>query len=282
MVEREKTAAPTAEEPSLGIELLAWLEVNKKKLIIAGGVIVAVWIIAITYVHLNREREAAASAALAALRPGLGESMVTPIPAQKYLGVYEKYRGTKAAPRALLLAASSLYQEGKYQEAQKTFEKFLTEYPDNTFAPQAALGIAACLEAQGKESDALAKYQEITTRYSTEPAVLIPAKMAYGRLMEKQGKFDLAYNSYNDVVRADVYTSWAQDAMTRLQALEKQHPELVKARIQQQQQQQQNFQTNLVMLKTNVSQNKQTNTVRQVKPQTNISLTVKTNNVQKK
>jgi len=282
MVEKEKTAAPVEHESSFGLELLAWFEVNKKKLIVAGVIILVVWIGGVTFVHFKRQRETDASAALAALRPSLGESMVTPIPAEKYMEVYEKYRGTKAAPRALLLAASSFFQNGKYQEAQKTFERFLSEYPDNTFAAQAALGIAASLEAQGKETEAASKYQEITVRYSTETAVLIPAKMAYARLMEKQGKYDIAHSAYNDIVRVDMFSSWAQEAMSKLQQLERQHPELIQARIQQQQQQQQmpGVKTNLIMMKTNVVVNKPANS-QTVTKQTNITLTVKTNKATK-
>ncbi|MGC9035158.1 MAG: tetratricopeptide repeat protein [Verrucomicrobiia bacterium] len=282
MVEKEKIAAPVADESSLGLELLAWLEVNKKKLIIAGVIILVVWIGGVTFVHLKRQREADASAALAALRPALGESMVTPIPAEKYMEIYEKYRGTKAAPRALLLAATSLYQTGKYQDAQKTFERFLSEYPDDAFAAQAALGVAACLEAQGKETEAASKYQEVTIRYSTETSVLIPAKIAYARLMEKQGKFDLAHSAYNDILRADMFSSWAQEAMSRVQSLEKQHPELVQARIQQQQQQMpQALKTNVVTTKTNLVVNKTANSTTITK-HTNITLTVKTNGAKNK
>lgn len=270
MVEKDKTAITGVQESSFGLELLAWFETNKKKLIYVGIVILIVWLGALTVIHFKREREAEASAALTALRPQLGESMLANIPAQKYLEIYEKYRGTKTAPKALLLAAGAYYQEGKYQDAQKTFEKFLSEYPDDIFAPQAALGIASSLEAQGKEAEALTKYQEVTTRYSVDPSVLIPAKMSYGRLMEKQGKYDVAYGAYADIIRSDAYTTWAQEAMYRLQALEKKHPELAQARIQQQQRMQA-VQTNTVMLKTNGK------SATPVSTKTNITLTVKTN-----
>ncbi|HON08302.1 MAG TPA: tetratricopeptide repeat protein [Verrucomicrobiota bacterium] len=253
MVEKDKTATTGVQESSFGLELLAWFETNKKTLIYVGIVILIAWIGTLTVIHFKREREAEASAALTSLRPQLGEPMLSNIPAQKYLEIYEKYRGTKTAPKALLLAAGAFFQEGKYQEAQKTFEKFLSEYPDDIFAAQAALGIASSLEAQGKEAEALTKYQEVTTRYSTDPSVLIPARMAYGRLMEKQGKYDAAYGAYADIIRSDAYTTWAQEAMYRIQALEKKHPELAQARIQQQQ------------------------SSTPVSPKTNITLTVKTN-----
>ncbi len=270
MVEKDKTAAIGVQGSSLGLELLAWFETNKKRLIYLGIVILIIWLGTLTVIHFKRAREAEASAALTALRPQLGEAILASIPAQKYLDIYEKYRGTKTAPKALLLAAGAFYQEGKYQEAQKTFEKFLSEFPDDSFAAQASLGVASSIEAQGKESEALTKYQEITTRYSTDPSVLIPAKMAYGRLMEKQGKYEVAYSAYNDIMRSGAYTTWAQEAMYRLQALEKKHPELVQAQIQQQQQRQmQATQTNVVMLNTNGKS--------AVSTRTNITLTVKTN-----
>jgi tetratricopeptide (TPR) repeat protein len=269
MAEKEKTAVPVAEESSLWLDFLAWFEVNKKKLLIAAIIFVAVWIGSVIVIHAKRAREAEASAALAALRPPLGQPLANPYPATKYLEIAQKYKGTEAAPRALILAATAYYMEGKYAEAQKTYEQFLKEYPENLFAPQAVYGIATSLEAQGKESEALAKYQEIITRYSTEPYVLIPAKMAYARLMEKQGKFDLAYNAYNDVIRNDIYSSWAQEAMNRMHLLEKAHPELLKPKVTQAQTV---TLTNLVNAATSKTASATANN-----KTTNITITLKTN-----
>ncbi|MCX7872339.1 MAG: tetratricopeptide repeat protein [Verrucomicrobiae bacterium] len=271
MVEKEKMPAPIAEESSLWLDFLAWFEVNKKKLLIAAVVLIAVWIGAVVIIHAKRAREEEASAALAALRPPLGQPLANAHPPSKYIEIAERYKGTEAAPRALILAATAYYQEGKYADAQKTYEQFLKEYSDNLFAPQAVLGVAAALEAQGKEAEALAKYQEVITRHSTEPYVLIPAKMAYARLVEKQGKFDIAYNYYNDVIKADVYTSWAQEAMNKMHLLEKAHPELAKPKVQQQQ-------TVTITNLANLATNKPAVTATNAKaPTTNLTITLKTN-----
>jgi tetratricopeptide (TPR) repeat protein len=276
MAEKEKTAAPMAEESSAWLDFLAWFEVNKKKLLIAAIALIGVWIISVIIIHAQRAREEEASEALAALRPPLGQPLANPYPATKYLEIAEKYKGTAAAPRALLLAATTYYMEGKYAEAQKIYEQFLKDYPDNLFAPQAVYGIATCLEAQGKETEALAKYQEVITRYSTEPYVFIPAKMAYARLMEKQGKFDLAYSAYNDVIRTDIYSSWAQEAMNKMHLLEKAHPELAKPKVTQAQTI--NL-TNLVNAATNktASVTSTTNKVANQPKTTNLTITLKTN-----
>lgn len=270
MAEKEKTTTtPVAEESTLWLDFLAWFEVNKKKLLYAAVALIVVWILAVIFVHVKRSREAEASAALAALRPPLGQPLANPYPPAKYLEIFERYKGTEAAPRALILAATAYYQEGKYADAQKTYEQFLKEYPDNLFAPQAVYGIAASLEAQGKEAEALAKYQEVITRHSTEPYVFIPAKMAYARLMEKQGKFDLAYGAYNDVLKADIYTTWAQEAMNRMHQLEKSHPDLVKPKIAQ-------TQTVTITNLVNSTTSKPAATATQA-PQTNLVITLNTN-----
>lgn len=238
---------PVSEESSFGIELLTWLEVNKKRLIIAGIVAFGIWFAFTVYIHIERQREETASAELSALRGPIGYPMNYGIPAQKYFEIAEKYSGTDAAPRALLLGASALFQEGKYAEAQANFQKFLDKYQGHILSGQAALGIAACLEAQDKENEALTKYQEVSARYSTEPAVALPAKLSFARLSEKQGKLEQAYNTYNELARTDAFTSWGQEAMMRLHELEKKHPDLAKAKQQQIQQSMQTTLTNIVV-----------------------------------
>ena len=75
------------------------------------------------------------------------------------------YPKSSAGARALLLAAGSLFTEGKYPEAKTQFERFTRDYPDSPFMGEALLGIAACLDAQGKTAEALAAYKDLIDRH---------------------------------------------------------------------------------------------------------------------
>ena len=64
-----------------------------------------------------------------------------------YLRVANEHKGTQAAGRAIMLAGTTLFAQGQYEDAQKQFEKFTREYPASSFVPEALYGVASCLEA---------------------------------------------------------------------------------------------------------------------------------------
>jgi hypothetical protein len=66
----------------------------------------------------------------------------------------------------------------------------------------------------------------VVARYSTDLSVVNPAKLALARLAEARRDYAQANTIYQELVRGESYSSWAEEAMIRKAALEKEHPEL--------------------------------------------------------
>src|SRR6185369_4867829 len=125
------------------------------------------------------------------------------------------YPHSNSGARALLLAASSLFGESKYAEAQAQFERFVREYQGSPFMGQAQFGLAACLDAQSKTDQAATAYKDLITRRPNESFVP-QAKFALARIYEAQGKPELARDLYQDIERAAAFTSLGNEAGMRL------------------------------------------------------------------
>lgn len=225
----------TSSDSTLGLEVMAWMEVHKQKLVVAGAILLGLIIVAVIYNHYAAQREMQASEALLALRaPIIGEHRGKTASSDKLLAIAEGFSGTAAARHALLMAGEALYLEGKYDQARTVFQRFLSENPGHPLAAQADLGMAACLDAAGKRKEAIEAYDVVRKRYSLEGAVVSQAKLALGRLYEQEGKFDQAHAQYLEILESMRmgYNTWVMEAQTRLVALEKAHPALRDARLQ--------------------------------------------------
>ncbi len=130
----------------------AWFEANKKQTLIGRRVsLLIIGVIVAFFLYRQNEADIAASEALSNVAvaqmsgaPGSSDS------AGAYLKVAAEYPKSRAGARALLLAAGSLFAEGKYSESKAEFERFKREHGSSPFVGEALLGIAACLDAQGK------------------------------------------------------------------------------------------------------------------------------------
>ena len=209
------------------IEALTWFEVNKKRLAI--GLITALVVGFGIYVvnHLGDQKEKKASSALIALNPATASTNDPPVPATAYLKVTEDFAGTAAAERALLLAAGAYFTEGKFTDAQNTFDRLLREKSGSKWAPDAAFGVAASLESQGKRDEALTAYERVARQYSSS-AVADEARLAMARIFEAKNQPAEALKQYEDLTRNGITSMRAQDAMMRRMELVRKHPELEK------------------------------------------------------
>ena len=166
-------------------DLLAWLEVNKKKVAIAAVALVVVGFGIATIRHLRTEKELNASGQLLALRATLNPATnAVPTQPSAFLKVAENFSGTSASERARLLAATALFTEGKYSEAEREFSAFTKNYAGSLWGGTAAYGVAAAQEAQNKP-EALASYQSVATAYANF-AVGDEAKLALARIHESR------------------------------------------------------------------------------------------------
>lgn len=206
-------------------DLLAWLETNKKNLIIGFTAAVVVGFGIAAYRYSVDQKEMAASDALLKLKAALNTSENSPPPeASAFLKIAEEYRGTSAAERAVLLAATALFTENKFAEAQAQFARFLRDFGQSPFAATAAYGSAVTLEAEGKRDEALAAYQNLSVRYPNS-SVLDDAKLAIARIYEAKNQPEQAYRIYDELVKGGVMGSAASEAMTRKSDLLAKHPE---------------------------------------------------------
>ncbi len=217
-------AAPGQDGPEL--DLLTWLELNLKPLLV-GVAVVCVIVVGVIVVRHNREQaEIAVNTALLQLAPPTrgGDAATAPNPAD-LLKLAGENPDRPAAGRARFLAAGRLYAEGKYAEARAAFEQVEQEAPEGILASTAALGIAASLDAENKTNDAMAAYQRVITSFKDEPAAA-HAKLAKARLHEAAGQFKEALAFYDELGRSQNSMVALQSAMMARSQLLSAHPEL--------------------------------------------------------
>ncbi len=210
----------------LSHRLWAWFE-NNRKPALAGTVVVVVVGLVIWFVTWRRdETQIAAGNALSDVASSqIGNPAARPDAASAYLGIAASYPNSRAGTRALLLAAGSLFTEGKYSEAQAQFEKFTREYHESPYMGEALLGVAASLDAQNKTEAATTAYKDLIDHHPNE--VVVPqAKFALARLYEAQNKPELARDLYQDVERALAFTALGNEAGMRLEELQAKYPKL--------------------------------------------------------
>ncbi|HLX68186.1 MAG TPA: tetratricopeptide repeat protein, partial [Verrucomicrobiae bacterium] len=142
-------------QPPLMDKLWVWGDAHKKQLLIALAAVLVVGLgIAFWLTHQSQQQinanDALSKLAVQAILPSASAPS-----AGALLKVAADFPGTDAAQRAILLGASELFAQGKYDEALGQFQRFLQEHGDSPFAGQAALGVAASMEAQGRTQDAI-------------------------------------------------------------------------------------------------------------------------------
>lgn len=229
--------AETTTQSSDVYDFLAWLDVNKKRvitgLIVAGVVGAAVGI----YLWQKTETEIKANEALLALPSGLAHNAATQPKAEDYKKVADQYPSSSAAERAELMAASTYFNQGEYAKAKDGFEKFIGSYPESDLKPQASYGVAATLEAMGNWDQATAKYKELAQQYRGQ-SVGTRANLSLARIYESQKKFDEALKIYSDMDAPNAPQDMARaEAVERREWLMSEHPELRKVATPQAQEQ---------------------------------------------
>jgi len=210
------------------IEFLAWVEVNKKKLMIgAAAVAVAVAAYSIYQWHRNQAEAEATGALYKILTPASQTERPGGPGAQAFLQVASTHPGTSAGAQALLFGAEALFRENKFAETKTQFENFLRTYPDHPMAPTAAFGIAACLDAMDKTNEALAAHQDVVSRYAGS-VVASQAKLGLARLYETKGDLAQALRIYEELARPTASSAWGAEASARREQLLQHHPELAR------------------------------------------------------
>lgn len=202
------------------------MEANQKRLILSGTILVLAVAAGFFIFYYQGQKEKRASVALSNVRlPSPPTAPIPPGTSDAYLKVAREHAGTKAGGRALLAGAATLFTERKYDEAQRTFQQFLNEYPQSEWVAQAHFGVASTLDAQGKTAEAASKFEEIRRRYANDP-ILDEVKLALGRLYENQNKPEEAHKIYAELVQNNPYSGMGSEAGMRKEELEAKYPHL--------------------------------------------------------
>jgi predicted negative regulator of RcsB-dependent stress response len=225
-MEVESSQAPS--QPMDLYHITDWFQRNRQRVIIGALVVFAIGAIISIVIWKNNKTEADANAALMALPStfGAGANYAHPTPGALEQ-IAKEYPNTSAGEQAEILAASVLFTDGKYSDAQQAFTKFIADHANSPLLPQANLGVAASLEAQGKAADAISKYQEVINKFPNDAYITSPAKLTLARLFEEQNKPDQALKNYDELARIpDPRDPWAGEAKERREILLNKHPEL--------------------------------------------------------
>ncbi len=136
----------------------------RSQVFIAGAMGLVVLIAAITYYNKSQGDSRLEAAAL------LGEAMIADDNNQGDEAtrmaeqLLKEHAGTPAAAQGTLFLANHYYAQGRYGEAQKLYERYLSDYEQvDVLAFAARNGLASCAEAQGDYRQAAAKFQEAAT-----------------------------------------------------------------------------------------------------------------------
>ena len=218
----------TYTESTTVYDLMAWIDANRRNIVLGVVLVVGLSVTFAVYTWWKGERELKANGALLAL-PGSSLGMeATNANADSFFKVAAEYAGTESAVRAQLIGAQTLYNQGKFAEAQAAFSKVIDITEFASIKATAAYGAAASLDAQGKPAEALTQYGDVANRYPAEGVASL-AKISQGRIHEAAGRNDQALTIYDSLARNIATDIWAQEAQSRRQDLLARHPELVKA-----------------------------------------------------
>jgi predicted negative regulator of RcsB-dependent stress response len=197
------------------VKFWPWFEANRKRLILVGVAALVIFFIWFFISSQRQQKELAAGQAYTKLQLSLPPNPTVQQVADAYLKIANDYAGTVAAQRAQLQAAALYFSAGRYADAQALFQKSLASAGGSPLAAGARMGVAACLEAQGKLDAAAAEYHAVATS-NPEAVEAIASKFAQGRVLELQGKLNEASAYYQEVTRAPLAGSMAQEAAQRL------------------------------------------------------------------
>jgi len=184
-----------------------WFEKNRQMVIMVSAAVIIVATVFIFWFYKRNATEEAASTALAQ-----GKTVAD------WEKVVSTYPDSKAAPRALLLAADDFFSQGKFKESQAEYEQFLQRYPHDDFAASAQFGIAANLEAQKDYPKAVSAYEGLLSNYQNS-IHNGEANIALARCAEAQGDLQKAKQILENFMASAGGSQWGREAATRLAVL---------------------------------------------------------------
>ncbi len=110
------------------------------------------------------------------------------------------YRPVEPAAQALYDRGYTQFHQGRYLDAESTFQRFLQAYPETELADNAQYWIGECRFARGDLRSALAAFRETLRRYP-EGNKVPDALLKEGTCLERLGDREGARLRYDEVLR---------------------------------------------------------------------------------
>jgi len=134
--------------------------------------------------------------------------------------VVKNYKGTPAAPAALLALANGYFQTGNYLMAKSSYDRFIKDYPDHLMAPAAEISKAYCLEAEGDIEGALEAFQQFA---ETQPDYFLYSQAVFSqaRCLEQLEQYNEAIAVLENFIVSDPSSRWASNAEQAILYVEK-------------------------------------------------------------
>jgi tetratricopeptide (TPR) repeat protein len=135
----------------------------------------------------------------------------------------KEFGSSPVAKNALVFRAGVLYDQGKYDDAAKLYEKFLKEgSSDAAVTALGREGLGLCHEARNKLDDALAAYQAIepTLKSAKSDFYLDRALYDQARVYLKKGDKKKAADLYKEALAKVPATPLKDEIQTQLASLE--------------------------------------------------------------
>jgi tol-pal system protein YbgF len=123
-----------------------------------------------------------------------------------------------SAAQALYDQGYSLYHQGRYVDAEETFQRFLAAFAETDLGDNARYWIGECRLARDELQSALAAFRETVREYpdgNKTPDALLRA----GEVLERLGDVDGARVSYREVERRFPESAASAEASRRLERL---------------------------------------------------------------
>jgi tetratricopeptide (TPR) repeat protein len=196
------------EELPLDLQLLDFWDKNKNLVVAGVCVIIAgvgVYLAVDHWLEQKRETE--------------GRALMSAKVDKDFVAVASQFRGENTGAFALLLLADQQYQDGKYGDAEKTYQRFAEEYPKHPLLDAAYYGKGAARENQNDFAGAINAYQRVMETPNATHAS--NARIAVGRCLEAQQQWKKARQNYEDLIASAPNSQWAERARNRIIVLDR-------------------------------------------------------------
>lgn len=217
MVETDQVAETEAPESPLGEPVQSEHEQLMNILrqhggpVLAGVVIGVAIIIAVMAYRTSQEEKVARAAQSLSAASGV----------EGFQQVLSAFEGTPSAKVALLGVGAESYSLGQYEQAHDAYNRFLTDNPSHPMAKGAEICKIQCIEAQGKLDEALTGFRAFAAA-NTDHYLGSFAAIGEARCLEQLERYEEARAIYEEIIAADPEGTWARQAETSLELVQRQ------------------------------------------------------------